>query len=384
MKFLFLIWGNLKRARLRTLLTVCAITVAFVLFGYLCAIRRALGQPVGMAGAERLTVRHRISIAQLLPVSYRDRIARVSGVTVVAHACWFGGVYQDPKNFFPQMAVEPEAWLAAFPEFALSDEARQKWRATRTGVVVGRSTAQRFGWKVGDRIPLQGTIWLREDGDRGWEFEIVGIYDGAEGQTDTTQFLIRYDYFDEARAFKHGETGFYLVRIADPQRATQLARLIDQEFANSAAETKTEPEGAFVQGFANQIGDIKMIVAGILSTVFFTILLVAGNTMAQAVRERTEELGVLKALGFSNGQVLAFVLAESCFISSAGGLLGLGISWILVRQGDPTHGALAKFGLTPGNIASGVLLVMALGMLSGALPAWQAMRLRVAHALRRM
>ena len=384
MKFLFLIWGNLKRARLRTLLTVCAIMIAFLLFGYLCAIRRALGQPVGMAGAERLMVRHRISIAQLLPISYRDRIARIPGVSVVAHACWFGAVYQDPKNFFPQMAVEPEAWLAAFPEIVVSKEARQKWLTTRSGVLVGRTTAQRFGWKVGDRIPLQGTIWHREDGERSWEFEIVGIYDGAQARTDTTDFLIRYDYFDEARAFKHGETGFYLVRIVDSRRAAQIARLVDQEFANSPAETKTEPEGAFVQGFANQVGDITAIVAGILSTVFFTILLVAGNTMAQAVRERTEELGVLKALGFRNEQVLVFVLAESCFIALAGGLLGLGISWILVRQGDPTHGALAMFGLTPGNLAFGVLLVLALGMLSGALPAWQAMRLRIADALRRM
>lgn len=383
MKFIAFIWSNLIRAPLRTVLTLASIAVAFVLFGYLCAVRQALGRPVGMPGSERLMVRHRISIAQLLPVRYGDRIRRIPGVAAVAHACWFGGVYQEPGNFFPQMAVEPEAWLAAFPEIVLSDEARHRWLSTRTGVIAGRSTAERFGWRVGDRIPLQGTIWLREDGERTWEFELCGIYEGNKPTADTSQFLMRYDYFDESRAFKHGETGWFLVRIDNPARAGEIARRIDSEFANSSAETKTEPEGAFVQAFANQIGNITAMVAGILGAVFFTILLVTANTMAQSVRERTEEVGVLKALGFSNGTVLILVLAESCLMALAGGGFGLGVAWIFISRGDPTHGALPMFGLVAIHLLLGLCLVLLLGVLAGAVPAWDAMRLRVADALRR-
>jgi len=383
MRFLPFIWSNLKRRKLRTLLTLLSILVAFLLYGFLCAVTRAFNQGVAMAGADRLMVRHRVTIAQLLPLSYKARIANLPGVATVTHATWFGGIYQEPRNFFAQIPTEPEDWLAMYPEFRLTPEAKQAWLATRTGAVVGRKTAERFHWKVGDRIPIQATIWPKMDGTRSWEFDLVGIYDGKEKATDTTQFFFRYDYFDEARRYAKGQAGWYVLRVSDPAEAERIARDIDQEFANSNAETKAETEGSFVGGFAKQVGDIGTIMLAILSAVFFTILLVAGNTMAQSVRERTEELGLLKAMGFTNTQVLLLVLGESCFISGLGGLSGLGLAWMLIARGDPTHGALPIFYFPTHHLLLGVGLVFAMGLVTGIFPAWQAGRLRLADALRR-
>ncbi len=384
MKFAHLVWSNLRRRKLRTLLTVLSILVAFLLFGYLGAIERALSQGVDVAGADRLVVRHRVSIIQLLPESYKARIERVPGVEKVAFATWFGGIYQDPRNFFPQMPIQPEDFLDIYPEYRLSEAERRTWLETRSGAIVGRTTAERFGWKIGDRIPIQATIWLRRDGGKTWEFDLVGIYDGAEKGTDTTQFFFRYDHFDEARLFGQGQVGWYIVRVGDPEKAAEVARRIDQEFANSPAETKTETELAFVRAFAKQVGDIGAILTAILSAVFFTILLVAGNTMAQAVRERVEELGALKAIGFTNGQVLALVLVESCLLALVGGGLGLGLAWVLISMGDPTGGALPIFFLPGRYLVVGAVLTVGLGLAAGVLPALQAMRLRIADALRRV
>ena len=383
MKFLHLIGSNLRRKKLRTTLTMLSILIAFLLYGYLCAIQEGLNAGVSVAGEDRLVVRHKVSLIQLLPVSYKDRIARIPGVDAVVHQTWFGGIYQDPKKFFAQMPVEPEAFLDMYPEFILEEGARKAWMQTRTGAIVGRKTANLFGWKVGDRVPIQTTIWVQKNGSQTWEFDIVGIFDGAEKGVDTTQLFFRHDYFDEARAEGDGLVGWYSVRIKDPERAPEVAQAIDEEFANSPAETKAEAEGAFVQGFAKQVGDIGAITAAILSAVFFTILLVSGNTMAQAVRERTEELGVLKALGFTSPQVLGFVLAESCLIAGIGGLSGLGLAWLMISAGDPTNGALPIFYFPMRRLFLGIGLVLGLGLITGIVPAWQAMRIEIADALRR-
>lgn len=383
MKFLPLLWANLKRKKLRTVLTLFSVTVAFILFGYLAAIRVALSAGVEVAGADRLIVRQRVSIAQPLPISYLDRIRQISGVKSVIHETWFGGVYQDPKNFFAQEVVDPEPFLKMYPEYILPESEKEAWFRTRTGAIVGRVTANRFGWKIGDRIPLIATVWQRKDGNPVWYFDLVGIYDGAKPGTDTSPFFFRYDYFDEARAFGKGLVGWYIVKVNDPREAADVARRIEREFQNSSAEVKAETEKAFLTGWARQIGDIGAIITAILSAVFFTILLVAGNTMAQAVRERTEEWGVLKALGFSNGRVLRMVLAESCLLSGLGGTAGLVIAWYLIAMGDPTHGALPVFIFPTPDILKGIGLFLALGVVTGLLPAWQAMRLQIAEALRR-
>jgi putative ABC transport system permease protein len=383
MRLLHLVWCNLQRKKLRTALTLLSIIVAFVLFGFLMAIKQALTGGVTLEGANRLVVRHKVSIIQLLPESYKARMERLPGVTAATHETWFGGVYQDPKNFFMQAPVVPQEFLGMFPEILLPADQLQSWLKTRTGAIVGRKTAERFHWKIGDRVPIQSSIYEKTDGSRLWEFDIVGIYDGKNKNTDTTALLFRYDYFDEARALEKGQVGWYMIRVNDPQRAADIARMTDQEFENSAAETKTEPEGAFVQGWVKQIGDIAMITALILSAVFFTILLVTGNTMSQAVRERMGELGVLKAIGFTNLQVLGLVLAESCALAVIGGVVGLGLAWLTISRGDPT-GMLPLFSLPEHALFLGLALSVALGLVTGLFPALQAMRLRVADALRRM
>jgi putative ABC transport system permease protein len=250
-------------------------------------------------------------------------------------------------------------------------------------VVVGRTIAEKFGWKVGDTIPIQATIWRRAGGESTWEFVVRGIYTGAEEGTDTTQFLFHYDYFDEARWAGKGMVGWYIIRIDDPEKAAEIAQRIDAQFANSSYESKTETEKAFVQAFAKQVGDIGTIIAAILSAVFFTILLVAGNTMMQSVRERTNELAVLKTVGYSNHLVLALVLVEALVLAGVGGGLGLGLAWLLIRQGDPTGGALPIFFFPPRDIVLGATIALLLGVATGILPAFQAMRLRVVEALRR-
>ncbi len=386
MKFFYLIWSNLKRKKLRTSLTLLSIVVAFILFGFLAAIQQALVGGVQLAGADRLIVREKVSIINLLPESYKARIDRIPGVDFATHQTWFGGIYQDPKNFFMQCPVVPEEFLRMYPENVLPPAQSNAWMQTRTGAIVGRNTAERFHWKIGDKVPIQSTIWALPDGSRTWTFDIVGIFDGAKKGTDTTPLFFRYDYFDEARraGWGKGQVGWYSIRIKDPSQAAEVAKRVDAEFENSSAETKTEPEGAFVQAWASQIGNIVFIVAAILSAVFFTILLVTGNTMAQAVRERTGELGVLKAIGFTNGQIVSFVLAESCLLTVLGGGSGLGLAWLIISRGDPTHGLLPLFFFPTRDLLIGVGISIALGLVTGIFPALQAMRLRVADALRRM
>ena len=383
MKYLYLIFSSLKRKKLRTGLTILSIMVAFILFGYLTAIRQAFDAGVEVAGADRLIVRHKVSIIQLLPQSYEAKIESIDGVDNATHSTWFGGIYQQPTNFFAQMPIVPEELFDMYPEFIVSDEQKAAWLNTRSGVLVGRGLVDRFGWKLGDRIPINANIWRKKDGGRTWEFDLVAIYDGAEKGTDTSQFWIRYDFFDETRAIGAGLVGWYTVRVSDPDKAAEVAAAIDAEFANSAQETKTEPEGAFIQGFANQIGNIGFIIMSIMSAVFFTILLVAGNTMAYTVRERTNELAVLKAIGFTDLGVLGLVLGESFALTFVGGVLGLGLASMLVSLGDPTNGSFPVFYLPGSELLLGFLLIVVMAFIAGIVPALQAQKLQIADALRR-
>ncbi|MGV3516876.1 ABC transporter permease [Luteitalea sp.] len=382
MKFLHLVWRSLMRRKLRTLFTALSIFIAFLLFGALMALRVAFGMGVDLAGQDRLVMIQKVSFIQPLPLSYRDRIAATEGIAGVTHSSWFGGIYQDPKNFFAQFAVDPESWLQMYPEYVLPEAQKQAWYANRTGAVVGRSLANRFGWKVGDRVPLRATIWRKAD-DSPWTFTIDGIYDAGTKGADETQFFFHYDYLDEARTFGQGLTGWYVIRVADPQQSEAVAARLDALFANSPAETKTSTEKAFVQAFAKQIGDIGSILMAILAAVLFTILLVAANTMAQAVRERTNELAVMKTLGFGDGQLLGLVLLESVLLAIIGGGAGLLLAWLVTQQGDPTGGLLPAFFLPTRDIVLGVGLIFVLGLAAGLLPAWQASRLRIVDALRR-
>ena len=382
MKFLPLIWKNIWRRKFRTTFTLLSIFIAFVLFGILMTIRYSFSFGVEIAGADRLVLIHKISLIMPLPVSYQARLQQVPGVQLASHQTWFGGIYQDPSNFFANIAVVPEPFLKIYPEFVLPPDQLKGWLDDRQGAIIGRDLATRFGWKIGDRIPLTAPIWLPKGGGTTWEFNIRGIYDGGD-MVDKTQMFFRYDYLDENRIQGEGQVGWYVVKISDPSKAVELAHSFDEMFANSSAETKTTTEKGFVEGFAKQIGDIGSIMIAISSTVLFMFGLVAASTMAQSVRERTSELAVLKTLGFSDTSILGLVLTESLFIAFTGGLLGLGLAWLFVQGGDPTRGMLPIFVLPARDVAIGVGLMAAMGLVAGVMPAIAAMRLKITDALRR-
>jgi putative ABC transport system permease protein len=381
MKFIPLLWNSLWRKKIRTIFTLLSIFVAFVLFGLLMTIRTAFTFGVDIAGLDRLVLIHKVSLIMPLPISYLDRLSSTEGVTLATHNTWFGGVYQDPSNFFAQISVDPEPFMKLYPEYRLPPDQMQAWLADRQGAIVGVDLARRFNWSVGDRVPIQGTIWQPKQGPV-WEFNIVGIYDGDAG-VDKTQFFFRYDYLDENRQQGRGMVGWYVVKINDPASAQQMGARFDDMFANSAAETKTTTEKGFVEGFAKQVGDIGAIMVAIVAAVLFTMLLVSANTMAQSVRERTSEIGVLKTLGFTNGSILMLVLGESLLIALIGGTLGLLLAWLFVQQGDPTGGMLPIFMLPARDVAIGAVLIVALGVVAGLLPALSAMQLKITDALRR-
>jgi putative ABC transport system permease protein len=377
MKFLPLVWSNLKRRKVRTVFTSLSIFVAFVLFGLLMAIRSAFSYGAELAGTDRLMMFHKVSFGQPLPLSHKAEIAATQGVAAVSHATWFGGVYQDPRNRFVQLAVDGESFLDMHADHLLSSEERSAWLADRTGCIVGRDLARRFRWRVGDRIPLR-----RSDGSA-WALTLDGIYDSGKEGASANQMLLHYAYLNERQTRARDHVGWYLIRVADPSHAGELAEALDARFANSAHETKTATEKAFLQAWANQIGDIGSIMIAVLGTVLFTILLVVGNTMAQAIRERTSELAVLKTLGFTDSQVLGLVLLESMLLAGVSGGLALAFAWLVVQRGDPTGGLLPSFSLSGGDFALGGGLVLALGLAAGALPALQARRLPIVSALRR-
>jgi len=386
MKFLHMVWRNLMRRKIRTLITAMTVMVAFVLFGALMAIRAAFSMGVDVAGADRLLMIHKVSIIQLLPMSYGDRIRATEGVTEVSYANWFGGYYQEPTNFVQSMAVDPETWLEIYPEFQVPDDQKKTWLADRTGVVAGIDLARKYNWKVGDRVPLISPIYRKPDGSP-WEFTIDGIYDSPTKGVDKTQFFFHWEYLNQTfrnSGFLNSQVGWYVFRVADPKTSDQLAHRIDAMFANSPAETKTATEKAFISDWAKQVGDIGSIMIAIAGIVMFFILFVAGNAMAQSVRERLNELGVLKTLGFGDGRILSLVLLESCTIAILGGGLGLLVAWTFITVvGDPTNGLLPIFHFPPRDLILGAALVVVLGVGTGLIPALQASRLKIVDALRR-
>jgi putative ABC transport system permease protein len=379
MKYKSLIIANLFRKKLRTTLTIGSFAVALFLFGLLVVVHGAFNQGVDVAGADRLDVINKTSIIQPLPYSYRDQILRIPGVKAITYDNWFGGVYQDEKNFFPQFAIDPENQRVVFPEFVLPDDQWKAFLEDREGAIAGSGIAKRFGWKVGDRIPIKGAIY---PGD--WEFNIRGIYNGSRDNDDLTQFWFHYKYLDERRQYGKGLVGWYTVKLDTPDDGTRVAKTIDTMFANSPYETKTETEKALATDFAKQFGNIGFLISAVGSVVFFTLLLVTGNTMAITVRERIGELAVLKAVGFNDRFVLFLVLGESLLIAAIGGAIGLALCKLMTLGGDPTHGFLPFFYLPGPMILLGFGVALAVGVLAGILPATSAMRLRVVDALRRV
>src|ERR1700686_1880320 len=382
MKFANIIFANLFRKKVRPLLTIGSFAVALFLFVFLSVVSDAFNRGADVASADRLLVINRTSIINLMPLSYRDKILRIPGVKVITHNNWFGGTYIDEKNFFPQFVIDPQSQREVYPELIVPDEQWANFLKDRQGAIAGAQTAERFGWKIGDRIPIKTTLY----GGGSWEFNLDGIYHGKRPQDDESQFWFQWDYFEERmpQNFK-GNAGWYVLKLDNPDDAPRVAKAIDDMFANSPYETKTETESAFAASWVKQFGNIEFLVLTIGTVVFFTLLLVTGNTMAISVRERTGELAILKAIGFKDVPILLLILAEALTIALFGGLLGLAVAIPLIYGvGSAMSGMLPTLILSKSILAAGLGLALLVGATSGLLPGIGAMRLRVVEAFRRI
>ncbi len=382
MKYLHLIWAALFRSKTRTLLTLLSVIAAFLLFGMLDSVRVAFNSGGEVAGANRMITSSRLSITQMLPYSLVEQVRTTKGVKRAAYAAWFGGIYQDPKNFFPNFAVSDD-YVDLYPEFKLPAAQKKAWLADRTGAIVGEALAKRHGWKIGDTIPLQATIFPTK-GSNNWPFILRGIYkvDDPKQKGQENVLFFHWKYFDEANDFVKGRIGWFIVAPDSGGGADRVANAIDKLSANSDHETKTQSEAAFNQAFAKQFADIGLIVTAIMGAVFFTLLLLTGNTMAQAVRERIPELAVLKTIGFSNRSILWLVLAESILLVVLGGMIGLGIAAILVPIVTAASGGMIQLpGMLTQTWLVGLLLMLVIGVIVGLLPAVRGMRLNIVDAL---
>lgn len=385
MKYLHLIWAALFRRKTRTLLTLVSIIAAFLLFGLLDAVRTSFMQAGQSAdGAARLQTSSRLSFIQTLPQSLQGQIQRVDGIKEVTYANWFGGAYQDPRNQVFSFAVAPN-YLDLYPEVEVSAQARKAFAETRTGALIGEKLAQRFGWKVGDRVPLQSLIFPDRTGSKNWNFDVVGILHATDKKTGgffDQMFLLQWKYFDDTTPYNQGTVGWYVTRVVDVKQADRVAKAIDALSANSDHETRTQTEQAATASWMKQLADIGLIVGSIMGAVFFTLLLLSGNTMMQAVRERTSEIAVLKTVGFSSTSVLAMVLAESVLLLVLGGVLGLAIATVVIPAISAGSGGMLNLpSVGASSWVLGIVLMVAIGALVGALPAWNAMRLNIVDAL---
>lgn len=379
MKFLPFIWSTLWRKKLRTIFTLLSILIAFLLFGMLQGVNAAFQRSVDKANVNRLIVTSRISLTEALPVAQLPQIEHIDGVANVAWTVWFGGYFQEPKNFLFAAPVDIDRYLATVPEVKVTPDQVAALKADRSGILIGVKAMQKYGWKIGDRIPLHSTIWTRKDnGTSDWEFDIVGSYDFTGDDAQTNGALFNYAYFDEARAFSRGTVGWWIVQVKDPKRSAEVAAAIDKQFLNSTDETKTQSQKEFAQGFLKQFGDINFIVTAILGAVFFTLLFLTGNTMMQSVRERIPELAVLKTLGYTDNRVIALVLAESALLCGLAAALGLAAASLLFPFLKSVIGVVS---LPPSVLIFGAVVAVLLAVITGLPPAWRAKRLVIVDAL---
>ncbi len=380
-----LVRKNLFRRKLRAILMIVSILIAFLIFGVLAGVYASFTAGEDRAAADRLVVVNKVNFTQPLPIAYYNRVRSVTGVRQVTHANWFGGYYQDPKNFLIVMAVDPETYTDIFSrDFDFAPEARQAFIRTRTGAVVGEAMARKWGWKVGDRVPVASNIFSQRNGSHTWDFDIVGIFTGKAPQIDTNLLFFQYDYFDETRSFGKDTIGWLVLQTANPADNDRIAKTIDAMFVNSTAETATDTEKAFNKAFAAQFGNIALIVVLVVGAAFITILMIVGNTMALTIRERTREIGVLKTLGFTGGRILRLVLGESVLLALMGGLPGLALAAVATASLRPSvSNLLPGFALTGDIVVEAIALMLALGLITGLIPALNAMRLKIATALGR-
>jgi putative ABC transport system permease protein len=384
MKYLPFLWSTLWRKKTRTLFTLLSIVFAFLLYGALGTLDYAFENPsAGASGADKLVTTNKFSITLLLPYSFTQEIASVPGIEAVTWMTWFGGYYQESKNFVFAVPIDTGSYFKLHQgEFVVSAADMKAFENTRSGALVNSALMRKYGWKVGDKVPLHSTIWTQKsDGSLNWTFDIVGTFDAkdpTQARQQSSTLLFHYDLFDEARSFGHGQVGWFEERVADPTQSGRIAEKIDALFANSPNETHTQPAKDFAIQFMKQLGDIGFILRAILGAVFFTLLFLTGNTMMQSVRERVPELAVLKTLGFTDTKVLALVIGESLLLCVTAAIVGLALSYLLIPV---IQSVLAGVDLSHGAQPSGLGVAVLLALLVGAPPAIRAMRLNVVDAL---
>ena len=380
-----LVWSNLVRRRLRFVLTLFAIFIAFLIFGVLGSLQQGFQSGINLAADNRLVTVNKINFTQPLPISYLNRIRAVEGVQVASHAAWFGGYVRDPRNVVVSFAVEPESYLQVYSQdIVLDPPQKEAFLRNRQGMIAGEALATAQGWKIGDRIPVQSNIFTRNNGTTTWEMVVEGIFRGRDETSDTRRMYFHYDYMNESRTFGKDFTGLIVFNTADVALNERIAREIDAMFANSFQETQTDTAKAFSKAFLAQFGNIALIITSVVSAAFFTILLIVGNTMMLAIRERTTEIAVLKTLGFRSARVFRMVLAESMFLSLIGGLLGTVTAFLFVTgMRKALAGVLPDLSLPPSVMLQALLIMLGLGLVTGLVPAFAAMRLNIVTALGR-
>jgi len=380
-----LVRKNLFRRKLRAALMIVSILIAFMIFGVLAGFHRAFTVGEDRAAADRLITVNKINFTQPLPMAYFNRVRAVDGVRQVTHANWFGGYYQDPKNFVMSLAIEPATYFDVYrKEFDIPPEQLTAFIRDRSSAVIGESMARKWGWKVGDRVPIASNIFSQRSGGHTWDFTIAGIVKAKVEHVDTNFMLFQYDYFDETRSFGKDTIGWLFNETKATENNDRVVKTIDSMFANSTAETSTDTEKAFGTAFVAQFGNIALIVFLVVGAAFVTILMIVGNTMALSIRERTREIGVLKTLGFSGGRILRMVLGESILLALLGGLPGLAIAALITIALRASLASIAPaFAVSPDIALQGIALMIALGLITGIIPALNAMRLKIATALGR-
>lgn len=385
LKWLPFVLANLRRRPMRVFFTLGSIVVAFLLFGVMEAFRTGFSATIDLAGADRLMTLNKVSIINPMPYSYVQRVRNVPGVKVATYTNWFGGLYKDEKGQLSVLATDPESLLQVFPEILLDDKTKTAWFSDRQAIIVGPGIAKRLGIKVGDRIPIRSAFYRNQSGGDTWEFNVAGIYSvKPNSNADVQSMYFHYDYINEGLQFGKDMVGWISIKVIDPGTAEGIARRIDAMFANSSFETSTSTEKAFAKRFADQIGNIGAILLWVSTAVFFTMLLVIANTMAQSVRERTNEIGVLKTLGVQNGRVVGLVLAEALMLTVLGGCIGLFFAYGAVEGvGSMIRQYMPIFEIGSQTLIASIVMMLALGIIAGLWPATQAMRLKITEALRR-
>lgn len=386
MSLLGLMWANLFRKRTRTTLTLLSVMIAFLLFMLLRSVSVAFDSGVQVSGADRLVVGGKYSQIDLLPYNQKQQILALDGVEAITHSNWFGGIYQDPKNFFAKYPVEPLSYFDMFPELQLQPaDALQRFSTQRTSAVVDVGLAEKYGWQIGDVIPIMGDIYTKANGERLWEFELVGTFTENGKSAGFPVFLFHFDFFNESvPEFGKDLVGTWTVRVSDPGRADAISQQIDALFDNSSDPTRTVSEDEANRQFARQLGDIGFITTMIMSAVFFTIILLTGNTMTQALRERIPELAVLKTLGFTDTTVSLLVLGEAVLLCLIGAGFGVGLAFLLgPGLAQAVEGLFGTFEVTVEIAAVALGLSVIIGLIIGLIPAISAKRLAIVDALRR-